>query len=310
MSFNYGEKQTKSRGWTAVNIANPSNQEWDMYYQMFPFAQRQQEALETGMDRIGQTEESAAGRAWRAADEAAATTMQARARGEIPVISDAERAQIDAMYAPIAARGNEDILRMAHDLAASRGLSPSDSPIGDATLQEARKFQEALSGQKAQAYMTRGQYSDQFNQGLANFQNQLRQQAMQNRLSFGAAGSPTAGLQNQMFGQRLSQAGQSYAGSSYGTQWNAGIDLNKILGAALGAAAGGGCWIAAAIYGDGTPAFYRARNFIMHKWTGLVADATRYVYRVVGPWLAPRVRRHAWLRRALKPLFDAAVRRG
>ncbi len=68
----------------------------------------------------------------------------------------------------------------------------------------------------------------------------------------------------------------------------------------------GGCWIAASIYGDGSFGHIMARYWIVFKWQGKIADMVRAVYMRFGRWAAKR----KWLCKALKPLFDKAVRLG
>ena len=73
-----------------------------------------------------------------------------------------------------------------------------------------------------------------------------------------------------------------------------------------GMAMGGFCWIAAAIYGDGTPEFIAARRWIFYEWTGPVAACVRFGYRHFGQQIA----KSPWLCGKLKPLFDIAVQKG
>jgi hypothetical protein len=83
--------------------------------------------------------------------------------------------------------------------------------------------------------------------------------------------------------------------------------MNAIGGSGSSAgAAAAMCWVAAAVYGFGTPEFFAARRFIVVLWRGRVADATRWLYLRIGPWLGRRPK----LCRLFKPLLDVAVRRG
>ena len=75
-------------------------------------------------------------------------------------------------------------------------------------------------------------------------------------------------------------------------------------GAGVAAAA---CWIAAAIYGEGTPEFHLARKWIFELWQGPIADSARNFYLDHGREIATLVRTNSALREAIKPLFDLAV---
>ncbi len=91
-----------------------------------------------------------------------------------------------------------------------------------------------------------------------------------------------------------------------------GLGVLGRFGSAGGAGAGipGFCWVAAAIYGDRSPEFVCAWLWLNHGWQGRIAEMVRSVYGYLGPRLAPHIARHRWLRWALRPLFDVAVRRG
>lgn len=87
------------------------------------------------------------------------------------------------------------------------------------------------------------------------------------------------------------------------------------FGKGFGEAAGAGafaamCWVAAAIYGDGSPEFWAARRYIVYQWKGRTADIVRALYLRFGERVAKVVRKSRTLKFMLKPLFDVAVRRG
>lgn len=73
--------------------------------------------------------------------------------------------------------------------------------------------------------------------------------------------------------------------------------------------AAGACWVAGAIYGIGTPNFWKAREWIFKRWQGPVASAVRWLYLRIGRQLAPHVAAKPWLKAALKPFFDWSVGR-
>jgi len=123
--------------------------------------------------------------------------------------------------------------------------------------------------------------------GLVQLQNFLSQLPQDERRSY--RGTPGAGLTRILGGMG--------AGGTGGT------------GGGLGVIAGL-CWVAAAIYGRSSPEFICAWLWLNYGWQGRIAEVVRRLYRSVGPRLASHVTRHAWLRSALRPLFDMAVRRG
>jgi hypothetical protein len=105
--------------------------------------------------------------------------------------------------------------------------------------------------------------------------------------------------------------GGTVTGTSIGEQ-NAGTlgTISQIVGL-LGSAAGiagmiGMCWIAKAIYGEGSDEFFAARHYIFNVWRGRLAHFVRRLYLKVGPWIGARPS----VARLFKPLFDIAVRRG
>ncbi len=78
----------------------------------------------------------------------------------------------------------------------------------------------------------------------------------------------------------------------------------------LGPMMGGGCWIAAAIYGRQSIEFPLAWYWINVGWQGRLAGLVRRLYYRVGPRVAGWVRRWPLLGRLLRPLFNRAVWRG
>ena len=140
-------------------------------------------------------------------------------------------------------------------------------------------------------------------QAVAGLDAEIRRAAFQGAMQAGF-GAPGPAFQ-----------GAAGAGNIYGdiasTQAQQDAAKKQSTGALVGiaAAAAFSCWIAAAIYGENTREFLLARWWIYGQWRGPLADFTRCVYSLVGPHVAPYVKRWPWLRALLKPLFDIAVRR-
>lgn len=158
-----------------------------------------------------------------------------RLTGKAPFVSPEEQTALDELFGTMKARGTQDIQRFAGDLAASRGLMTSDSPIGNEALRTQRDFLEGLTAQQIQATFNRADTSQAMNERLAAFQANLKQQAFQNRLNF--AGTVPFGAQfgNTLFGQRLA-AGKTI-GKSNTSGWN--IKGNIQAGYGMGGMGGG-----------------------------------------------------------------------
>jgi hypothetical protein len=173
----------------------------------------------------------------KAIEEKAAANLLARLTGQAPVLSPEEQARVDTVFGTTQARGEEDLMRFARDLADARGMSTADSPIHDVSLQERRKFGEGMASSKAAAELDLGNTNAIFNQGLMEFQERLRQQAYMNRLALSQMQPGSQAFGNQLFGQRLGSAKRTSHGSF--SNWGVGMDIGQIAGG-IGALGGGG----------------------------------------------------------------------
>jgi len=130
----------------------------------------------------------------------------------------------------------------------------------------------------------------------------------QNQLSLGGLGSAAgtfsglAGQQAALAGQ-LGQAAGLTAGLGMAGKTGAGAGAGK--GAAAAAPLVAACWIAKAIYGQHSVEAALARLWIFRLWSGPLASACRWLYRLTGR----RVARSRLLCLTLRPLFDLAVAR-
>lgn len=105
----------------------------------------------------------------------------------------------------------------------------------------------------------------------------------------------------------IAQTGLSSVTSSEAQITSAQIAaVAQMVSAAMSSGGGTKCWIAAELYGYGSVEFYMARHYIYDIWQGPTATMCRWAYRRYGKSIA----RRPWLVKALRPLFDAAVRRG
>jgi len=141
-------------------------------------------------------------------------------------------------------------------------------------------------------------------QTLGGMEADIRRQAFLQALSVGFGAAPAIGLGAfQNAGQLFSTIANRNETGVMGKNSAFGSIGGQLSG--MGAAAGGGCWIAAALYGYDTPEFYLARCWIFTLWRGPVAAVVRWLYRRYGE----RAARCPWLVARLRPLFDRAVAR-
>lgn len=221
-----------------------------------------------------------------------------RASGVSPVLSPQEQALLDEYYGNMQRTGLADIQKFAQQQAAARGFSVADSPIYDESGRQSQELIRGLSADKAkQAFVLRDSNAA-FNDGLAKFASNLRQQAWNNRLALATSPTTAQQVMQGMYGSRVGVA-QEIRGHTDTSSWNVSGNVSA-----------GYCWIAAAIYGEGTEEFKAARRFIFARWDGLLARLGRRAYRKYGQQVAWAVKHIPGVRALLKPLFDIAVRRG
>ena len=97
----------------------------------------------------------------------------------LPNLTPEMLGQLQALFGQLQARGTADLERFGKQLAGSRGLNITDTPIADPLLRAQADFLSALFGQQAQQHLG------------------LQQQAFQNRLGlFGNFPQALGGLRN------------------------------------------------------------------------------------------------------------------
>ena len=137
------------------------------------------------------------------------------------------------------------------------------------------------------------------------------------RLGWGAPGTALSGLGSAAasFGglfqsqAQLEAAEQGAKGEARGSAAMLGLVAYLGKPAAAGAAAiPFVCWVARAIYGDGTLQALLARRWIFERWRGPLACLVRCVYCLTGQRLAAAIRRWPAVSSLLRPWFDRAVR--
>ena len=145
-----------------------------------------------------------------------------RLSGNAPVLTDAQQKQLDTAYNATNVEGLRDINTTFANDAASRGLSVTDSPVGNAKGLAVGEFARGMASNKANAALNLGQTGAIFNQGLASYQDTLRMNAATNRMST-LTGYTNPALQYGL-GQQYGNRNMSGLGSGfqYGTSASGG----------------------------------------------------------------------------------------
>lgn len=184
-------------------------------------------------------------------------------KGEAPPLSRQQEGFIEEIFASAGREASVGLRDFAEELAATRGLKLTDTPIGETVLREGGRLASGLAGAKATAKLDVSQTQQAFQEGVRQFQESLRQQAFLNRLaltgreapglSFGAFGAPSlltggtgsltnaaavnANILDRMQNLRLGGAGSSRFGRGPGAGFDWGTTGALIGG--VGALAGG-----------------------------------------------------------------------
>src|SRR5271166_4320402 len=147
-------------------------------------------------------------------------------------------------------------------------------------------------------------------QGLSNIQLQKQQQLMQDlqlKLGIGSQYGQNIGT----FGnQGISALGIGQQAAYAADQASTGL-WGSLLGAAgtLGTAGIEKCWIAEAIWGKHDPRTYSVRHWLNTIYAKTPIGAiVMFAYGLFGRKVAALVRRYAFIRRLLTPLFEKALR--
>lgn len=114
-------------------------------------------------------------------------------RGESPPLLPGQQERINTVFGRAAEEAQMGLRTFGEDLAASRGMTVSDSPIGGELLRQGEQLARGLAAAKAGAELNVGQTEQQFGEAVRQFQENLRQRAFQNRLALtGVAGGRSA----------------------------------------------------------------------------------------------------------------------
>ncbi len=121
--------------------------------------------------------------------------LTAQMEGRMPQIPEETRALVNTAFQESQRAGAADIQRMIRELAGSRGLLPTDSPILQEGLRATTDLTGRLRGQEATALLNAGQAQNLFSEEARRFQAALTDRANANRaLLMNEAGQAATGL--------------------------------------------------------------------------------------------------------------------
>ena len=128
-------------------------------------------------------------------------------RGESPALLPGQQERINTVFGRAAEEAQAGLTSFGEELAASRGLRVTDTPIGGELLRQGRELASSLAAAKAGAELNVGQTEQQFGEAVRQFQENLRQRAFQNRLALTGTGTGGATSSLPLFAGALSGGG-------------------------------------------------------------------------------------------------------
>ena len=104
-------------------------------------------------------------------------------------VAPEQKALLDKIYGERREEGMKTLRQSAEELAASRGLRLTDTPIGgDVFLREAASFERGLEAERAGAELGLGTQQQQLRTAVGQFQQQLHQSALAQRANLASGG--------------------------------------------------------------------------------------------------------------------------
>ena len=244
VNFSFSGSETKQKGEQTLRLPAPTAGEEELRQLNLELAKEQLASLREG--RATETTRAASPLATLQSqiEEKATANILALLTGQAPVLTPEEQSRLDLIYGTAQKTGEEDLMRFGQEIAGQRGMTVGDSPIGNELLRQRRLFGENITAQKSASALDLGNAEAAFNANIANFQNQLRQQAFTNRLAIAGLNPASYGLQSQLFGERLQAAPRSFSGSGSQFGWGAGGNTGSAgeLLRGYGAYTAGGGW--------------------------------------------------------------------
>lgn len=232
MSFNFNQAQKREQGGMTINTPAPSAEETELKKINLEVAKLQAEELKLAKTERERQAGLPTNQLQEQVQQKALENIYARMTGAAPVLAPEEEARLNTIYGAAKSQGEQALNQYAEQTAGMRGMRPTDSPIGGDIMRQRANLELGLQGQKAASSLDLGQASTQFNAQMAEFTNNLRQQAFMQQLSLAGTAPASYGLQQQMFGQRLAGAPRNFTGQSNMSGWNTGFDLSQAAGGA------------------------------------------------------------------------------
>lgn len=187
------------------NVAGPSADESLLQAANVRSGQAQSQALLDAIARQNAYENSAGYQQMSALGGQAATGLQGLMQnGMLP--TGQQQSALQQYFQSIMQPQQQQMQQVAQQEAARRGMTISDSPIGNPYLQQLANYNAQMAGQQAGQGLQLGQNLAGMYQNTLNFGNQLQQNAMQNRLALTNAQPGSYGLQNNLANQRINSA--------------------------------------------------------------------------------------------------------
>jgi hypothetical protein len=146
------------------------------------------------------------------------------------VVSDEDRALVEGTFQAQRESGNQELNRYATEMAGARGLDVTDSPFQRELGIQKQGLETGLRGAQAASLLDVGNRQQIFGQGLLQFREGLRQQALMNHMAMGQTAQQS----------HLSQMSARYGlgGGTAKANPAIGMGVGALGGAALGAMAG------------------------------------------------------------------------
>lgn len=160
--------------------------------------------------------------------------LQAKLTGTAPILSPEEEANLNTIYGTAQARGEEDLLRYAQEIAGARGMTTADSPIGNEALRQRRLFGESLNAQKLSSMFDLGNAQTAFAQQQQAFGDQLKQQAFLNRMAMASLNPAAAQFASNLGNTNASLASRTVSGNLFAPQTAALLQGTGNLFAGIG----------------------------------------------------------------------------
>jgi hypothetical protein len=104
-------------------------------------------------------------------------------KGETPPLLPGQQERIDKIFGAAREEATGELTRFGEDLATSRGMRVTDSPIGNELLRQKRTLEQNLAAGKAGAELDVGHAQQVFGESVRQFQEQLRLKGFENRLA-------------------------------------------------------------------------------------------------------------------------------